>query len=417
MKFFKINVYLIPVFLLLIFPEYSLQTSLHIEKKSCHTIYLCKSFLGLGVADWIIVFMSLILIAHILFNKLKLFINKDSAYLKIVLVYIFYLILGIFYNVIVQYHLISFLYDFKVILYFVTIYYWFKLFIKIEWSSKHIIYFFVIYAIGILWDYIYVSLFGVNHRGNNLPIIPTILPIFDPSFLMIAFVCFKKFRLLIIFLFLFEILSSINKANLGVIYSIFATLGYIIIYQHRLSYKLLFSAIFFSFLFFSVVFPLAVQEILPMLSADFKPDGLHIRKMKTLSLLDNFFSNFPVILGKGLGGTYFETYSSHYANVYSHGVNHLEGNVKFMMHTPLSLFYKLGLVGCFIMIFILTKVSIKLFKLSKLNNDNFLKFLSLIYPSFMMGSLISPGLLKYSVMAGIVLFISDQKIQSLKKID
>ena len=60
---------LFPLFLLLVFPELSLQTSLAAEKTSCHTIYLCKSFLGLGVSDWIIVAMAIFLSCMLFFME------------------------------------------------------------------------------------------------------------------------------------------------------------------------------------------------------------------------------------------------------------------------------------------------------------------------------------------------------------
>jgi hypothetical protein len=406
--------YYIPVVLLLIFPEHSLQTSAHLDKTTCHSIYLCKIFLGLGVADWIIVSMLFLIFLKISFNRFKMNIDKNSSFYILVLVHVLYLIIGIFYNLIIQTHIPSYLYDLKVVLYFVTIYLWFKLFIKIRWNGRHIFYFFIIYALGNIWDFIYVYNFGVNQRPNELSFLPTVLPLFDLSFLIMTFYCFKRCKFLITILILFEILSAINKANLGVLLGGVTTIIYIIIYELKLSTKNHFLIIFISFILLSVFLPLILYDLYPLIW-EIKADGLDIRQKNTLSLLDNFFSNFSVVIGKGFGSTYFETYHSQYSNIYSTGIYHQEGDIKFMMQTPIAIFYKLGLLGSSIVLFVLIKTSLQLLKISKFENNFFFKFLTLIYPVFMFTSMISPGILQYSVMLGIILFISDEKIYNFIK--
>lgn len=408
-SFFKI----FPLFILLISPEYSIQTSLHLEKKSCHTIYLCKTYLGLGVADWIIIIMSLILFFFIFLQKGIIFINKNSTFYKVTLVSILYLIIGIVYNIFVQYHLVSYLYDFKIFLYFVVIYYWLQIFCKFKFSSKHLIYIFLIMAIGSLWDYIYVINYGVVQRPNLISFMPVMMPLIDPNFVILLMVCFKQHRWWLSFFLIFEILSLFNQATLGGIYGVCIAIMFILLYQRIFKEKLLFTILILSYLFIIVALPLILYEILPYIS-DIKSDGLNIRKMKTLSLMDNFFTNIPILIGKGLGSTYFETVVSSYTNIYSTGVNHTEGNVKFVMHTPLAIFYKFGLIGSMIMIFILLKTSIKLFLKHQFQKDNLAYFLSICFPIFIMGSLISPGIIKNAILAAIFIFISDQKILKIK---
>jgi hypothetical protein len=408
-NFFKI----FPLFILLISPEHSIQTSLHLEKKSCHTIYLCKTYLGLGVADWIMIIMSLILFFFIFLKKGIIFINKNSTFYKVTLVSILYLIIGAVYNIFVQYHLISYLYDFKIFLYFIVIYYWLQIFCKFKFSSKHLIYIFLIMAIGSLWDYIYVINYGVVQRPNLISFMPVMMPMIDPSFVILLMVCFKQHRWWLSFFLIFELLSLFNQATLGGIYGVCMAIMFILLYQRLFKEKLLFTILILSYLFILVALPLFLYEILPYIS-DIKSSGLDIRKMKTLSLMDNFFINIPILIGKGLGSTYFETVTSSYTNIFSTGVNHTEGNVKFVMHTPLALFYKFGLIGSMIMIFILLKTSIKLFLKHQFQKDNLAYFLSVCFPIFIMGSLISPGIIKNAILAAIFIFISDQKIVKIK---
>lgn len=403
----------VPVILLLIFPETSIQTSLALEKNNCHSIYLCKTYLNIGFADWIIIMMTLIIIVNIFFSYGRIFINKTSDFYKVVLVYLLYLVIGILYNIFVQYDIIAYLYDFKVILYFIVIYYWFQLFCKFEFSSKEIIFVFLIMALGPLWDYFYIRNFGIIERPNLISFMPTILPLINIKFVILLMICFKQYRLWLLFFLIFEILSLFNQAGLGGIYSIFASIAIVFLYQTKFQKNLIFLILFISFLFINLALPLIMYEALPYIT-DIKSDGLDIRKMKTLSAWDNYFINFPIIIGKGLGATYFETVTSIYTNVYSTGVHHEEGNVKFIMHSPLAIFYKLGLIGVFLIMFVLLKTSVKLFKIPEFKNDNLAKFISLSIPIFIITSVIAPGILKNAILAAILLYISDQKMLKVK---
>lgn len=403
---------LFPLFLLLIFPEVSVQTSLALEKKSCHTIYMCKSFLGLGISDWIIVTMSIFLIIHIFYYCI-LYLDKTSTFYKVTLVSIIYLIIGILYNIFVQYDLIAYLYDFKLFLYFVVTYYWLKIFCKFEVSSRHIFFIFFVIAIGNFYDFIYVKNFGISQRPNLLSFMPTILSLVNINFLILLFVCFKKYRLLISFLIIFELLSLLNNGSLGSLYLLLAFLAFLVLYKFNFKKTTFFIFIFISWLFLYFALPLIVHEILPLIT-DLKSDGLEIRKTKTLNALHNYFVNIPVFIGKGLGTTYFEIFFSEFSNKYSTGINHTEGNVKFILHTPLAVFYKFGIIGVFVMMYILIKTSVKLSKTPELKNDSVAKFISISYPTFIISVLITPGILTNSILAAIFIFISDQKILKLK---
>ena len=404
----------LPVLLLLIFPEVSIQTNLALEKSGCHSIYLCKSYLNIGVADWIIVMMALIIIVNIFLSYGRIFINKTSDFYKVVLISLIYLVIGIFYNIFVQYNLIAYLYDFKVILYFLVIYYWFQLFCKFEFSSKNFIFVFLIIALGSLWDYFYIRNFGVIDRPNLISFMPVILPLININFVILLMICFKQYRLWLLPLLIFEILNLYSQAALGSIYAIFVTITFVILYQNKLNKNLFFFILFIFFLFLNVALPLIMHKFLPYIT-DIKGDGLDIRVMKTLSAWDNYFMNFPIIIGKGLGATYFETVTSIYTNVYSTGVHHEDGNIKFIMHSPLAIFYKFGLIGAFAIMFVLIKTSVKLFKMPEFKDDNLAKFISLIYPAFVISTVIGPGILKNAILAGIFIYISDQKMLKVKK--
>ena len=65
--------------------------------------------------------------------------------------------------------------------------------------------------------------------------------------------------------------------------------------------------------------------------------------------------------------------------------------------------------------FVLIQTSVKLFKMLEFKNDNIAKFISLSYPIFIIPTVIGPGILKHAILAGIFIYISDQKMLKVKK--
>jgi hypothetical protein len=65
--------------------------------------------------------------------------------------------------------------------------------------------------------------------------------------------------------------------------------------------------------------------------------------------------------------------------------------------------------------FVLIKTSVKLFKMPEFKDDNLAKFISLFYPTFIIPTVLGPGILKHAILAGIFIYISDQKMLKVKK--
>lgn len=415
MKISKSFVTSLPIIILLIFPEYSIQTSLHLDKTSCHTIYICKSYLGLGVADWLIVAMASVLIFYTVVNSGRVLIRKDSIFYKVFLVCIIYLLIGIIYNLFVNFDLVAYLYDFKLFLYFVVTYYWILIFKKNEFTLEYLIFLFSLIAIGTLWDYIYVQNFGQVERPNNITFMPVILPLMAINFVILFLICFKKYRFWFFLLLVFEILSILNQISLSQIYGISLILIFIFLYKYQFTESSFIFTLIISHIILFVFLPLLLYEVVPIF-IDYKSGGFDIRIKKTISAFNNYFINIPVIIGKGLGSTYFETFESEHSNIYSTGINHVDGNVKFIMHSPLSFFYKFGIIGALILLIIFYRISFKLQKLYFIKKDNLARFLSLSYPTFIIGTMLTPGILKNAILAAILILITDQKIYDSLKI-
>ena len=355
--------------------------------------------------------MAFILISQIIFKKGILKISTSSYFFYIICVYFFYIIVGIYYNFFINFNLIYLLYDFKLVLYFSVIYYWLKVFSNIEWSINHILYFFLFHSLGSIWDFIYVTNFGVIQRPNLISFFPVIRPLVEPSLLIIFLYCFKQYRIFILLFIIFEIISGINQSSLGSLYNFCTTLLFILVYHYNryFNYSFLFIIIYSLILILYVFLPLIIYEYYHLVS-DLKSDGIEIRKIATFNLWFNYFTNFPVIIGKGFGSSYLEIVSSQYSNIYSQGVHSLNTDYKFIMHTPIALFYKQGILGSLILIFIILKISIKLLSLNELKNDNLLKFLAITYPAILIVYIVIPGIIKLTILSAIILFISEKKL-------
>ena len=200
------------------FPETSLDTSLAIDKDSFYSIYLFKVF-GLSIADIIILVLFFVIILKKPVGKFNLGIIKPIA-----IIFLIYIIIGCYYNVFVAFEPKGLLYDIKVSLYlFIPFIVLKKFFSNIEIKESHIYLLAFLFILGAVYDAIYVSLSPLAAAEYSsrlgLPVLYEILPIailFGIGTLMSN--GYKK-NIFMLF-FLWEILSSINRTNLGNLYNV-----------------------------------------------------------------------------------------------------------------------------------------------------------------------------------------------------
>ena len=165
---------LILIALLIFFPEASLDTSQAIEKNNLYSIYFYKLF-GLSLADYLILTLFLFTFFSDPIGKLKLGIIWPIFY-----VYVFYIILGIFYNWFVAFEMKALLYDIKATLYLFVPYIALKNFFDdIVINENHVYLFAFIYIIGSFYDAIYVNYFLSPEYSAiiGLPLVYEIMPL------------------------------------------------------------------------------------------------------------------------------------------------------------------------------------------------------------------------------------------------
>jgi hypothetical protein len=395
--------------LLLFFPETSLDTSLAINKNSIHSIYLYK-LAGLAISDWIIVFLTMLVITSFLQKQLL----RVGIMGPIMTVFIIYLCIGLMYNLIVVWDLKSYLYDVKVTLYLLVPYLSLSIFFKkIKICSTMVYKISFLLVMGVLLDAIYINIVGgyEYEKQINMPLILRIIPLE----LMIGMLFFLKVqKKYLVFGLVYEYLSSWNRANLGSIF--WGTLSFYWVFFIKLKMKFRSKVLLMTLSYYSIiiVIPLLIMFVFSDLIS-IKKDGMEIRRVEVANFIENSQMNFPILIGKGLGATWNEVISPEVANVYSQG-HLLESKNNFIWHNTLAgSFYKFGVIGSLFLILYLSFISVKLYKVSRVVKNDAGVFIAYSIPAFVMLNVNGPGELKGALISSLLLFGANQILQQAYK--
>lgn len=390
------------ILLLLFFSETSLDTSLAIQKNTAYSIYLYKLG-GLSIADWIIVFISTLVIIFF-FQKGFLRVGIISS---ILILYIIYFVIGFMFNLTVVWDLKSYLYDAKVALYLFAPYFALSIFCKKIVITSDLVYkISFLLVMGILLDARLIYIFGgyEYEKQINMPLILRIVPIE----LLVGMLFFlninKKYSFVAL---VYEYLSSLNRASLGAIF--YGSLGYYWVIFIKLKMRFLSKVLLMTLSYYLVIIglPLLVMFIFSDLIG-WKKSGMQIRQVEVINFIENSTMNFPILIGKGLGATWTEVVSTEFANQFSQG--HLFGSQNnFIWHNTLAgSFYKFGVLGSFFLIFYLSFISVKLYKVSTVVKNDVGIFIAYSIPAFVMINVNGPGELKGALLSGLLLFGANQ---------
>ncbi len=405
----RIHLKLLPIYALVFFPETSLQTSLAFEKKSIYSIYLFKLF-GLTLADYLLISLSAVVFIRALLQK-KLIVGVGMSLIPI---FGIWLLIGAYYNVLIETNAKAFLYDIKVVAY-IFVPALFLLGIKNRHcmlNSKFFINIVFLYAAGSIYDAIYVNLFGTAEYASQFGL-PLISPLAPLTFLLgIYFLIDKKFltsqqKFLIGVFIVWELASALNKASLSTIYFNSAAVALLIVFASNLRGRALFfsASLLYGFLiiFVPIVIIMNIESV-----AGLKVFGVQVRQEEVINYILNFQSSFPIFLGKGLGATWYDLLNYRNADAYSAGAPFLEGNIRFIWHNTLAgHFYKFGILGALAIIIVVVNLSTKL--RSKHHNP-LDPVLSYLLVSFCLLNIIGIGVLKGAMLSGLVLACSSMSI-------
>jgi hypothetical protein len=398
----KTSLYLIPIYALIFFPEVSIATKLAIEKSSLYSIYLYK-LAFLTISDVLVIILLLFVLVDFL-KDLKVRLNLIFPYF---LLFSLALIQGLLYNITIELNLKAFLYDLKASLYlFVPFMYLCRLKIDESYLTNFILMVVILSVLGAIYDAIYVGIYEEAEYSAyiGLPIVNSLAPF--P--LLLAGTLFIKrskttvTRFLFIGLSIFEILNVLNKVSLSSFYFILANLTMVGVYYCNLGKRM--------FLLVSVVLYYSLYLVVPALIIIFfqeilvvKSDGMTLRLAEMYNFLYNMNINYPILLGKGLGATWYEIVPLGLLDNYSAGPFQ-EGNVRFIWHnTVAGHFYKFGVLGSMIIVVLTCFIAMKLHQVRTSIMSDFVSY-SLI--AFAIININGIGVLKGAVYTSLVLFMA-----------
>ena len=139
--------------------------------------------------------------------------------------------------------------------------------------------------------------------------------------------------------------------------------------------------------------------------SDVKVDGWIIRELEFFNFIKNSLSDFTIIFGKGIGATWKEFFSSQYSNIYSSGP--FLGEYKYIWHSSIARqFFMWGIFGYTFLIYYIYSV---FFQLTK-KKDIKCNLLSYYLITILYIVMTSPGILKISIIAGIILFFIEREL-------
>lgn len=390
---------------LIFFPETSLDSSLAIEKNSLYSIYLYR-LLGLTISDWVILALSLIIFTSMILTW-KIYLGIVKPLLQ---VYVFYLMLGLIFNVTVNYDLKSYLYDLKVTLYIFIPY------LSLTIINYRVNYFnntivkkvLVLIILGAVLDAIYISYKGGAEYSSayGMPLILALAPLK----LLVGIFYYLKIKKISFPIMMFEILSTISRTSLGNLFWGIVSTVWIFLLSINLKFRSKVFLLVSSYYVLIVIVPTSIilvfNDLVPV-----KKTGVEIRKVEITNFIENSKQNIPIIIGKGLGTTWKKFQVSEKSNVYSEG-HLLNSEYNFIWHNTLAgTFYKFGILGSLFLIIYLSIVSVRVYKISKLKQNNFGMFVAFSIPTFVMLNINGPGILKGALLSSLLLYAADQLLK------
>ncbi len=430
LKIFSINC-LSVVFLILLLSsvESSLQTSIVWDRSTAWTLWLYKVWF-FSIADLLIITITVIT----LFKILKKPVIPSSPYLALCALALFYLYIGLIYNLSVFTFWKTYLYDFKVVLYFIIPY----LFLNTIKNKTGIIglltpkRIFIYTAISGLIDFTIVNLFGQSEYAQFLGYIA--IPVLFPMSVLAVGIIYShnKLHKLFFFIFLcFEFMNAVNRISLGVILSLITSLFFIFVLRWNLKFGLRVLTVGGAILAVNLGSILLIQNPFGWFFLDLKADGALTRQIQMQNAIENFSHNIPGVIGKGLGSTWFEYIPISETDIYSVGTSvgstpeeAISMPVKFIFNfEPPALLHKWGIIGTICLFFFLARYyNINFNKIRKLryqvdkNEIKYLKAILVLSFLFAAGSFTYIGSLKPSLITSLLAFYIENKIRSLQEI-
>jgi hypothetical protein len=303
------------------------------------------------------------------------------------------------------------LFDIKILIYsLITYLILINFFPKNRFNINYLLAILILVFIGSLFDNLIISNFFTpqyQSRFFNLVIFKN--EIVPP--LLVSLLFFGNFntliKLIIFFLLILQLFINYDLSSLGTIFYYLSSI-YIAILFLILNKFFQKSKFFFILIFFNIFFVMHLVPTFLIFSDNFfsniKVDGWSLRRVEFFNFIFNSLSDLTIIIGKGIGNTWKEYVQSVYSNEYSSGPFNKD-NYKYIWHSNIAnQFLKWGIFGYPFLVYCIYSIFFKLITGYR-PYKNLLGYLliTLVYLSF-----ISPGVLKMSIISGIILYFIDQ---------
>lgn len=345
------------------FQDFSLQTSIIFDRQNSWTPWFYR--IGyLSIVDNIIVLIFLYIILNVIFRPEKFRFFKP--YMVFVFPVCVYLMMGVFYNLLVYQFWKAYLYDLKNALYLFVPY----LFLS-SVSPKIVHQYFkplnllIYFAAGGIIDFIFVFLHGRAEYPSilGIPVLPQIVPLSAIIFLLVFKISRKSQYFGVFFLF-YEAVNALNKLRFGFFIGLVNVFLCAVILR-EFKYRLAAFLVCLVYVFSLISQIILIENPFDWQWLNLKKDGLQTRTIQWENMLLNFENNFPLLLGKGLGATWYE-YKSLGDDIYAVGTSMGEDSgqnmlmpVKFVFNfTPSQVLYKWGICGFFVIMFLAVRMYI-----------------------------------------------------------
>lgn len=346
---------------LLLSVESSLQTSIIYDRSSAWwTAWLYK--VGpLSAADFIILAVTGYTVLRIILKPQ--YVPWSSPYLKFALLYVLYLAIGLIYNLLVYANWKTFLYDVKATIYLFIPYLFLattdKNVIRRMFNPAKVLLF---VACGALVDFLIVTIWSHAEKPSYFGWI-NIPQLFPVSVSLIGLMFSKKLTYRVFFAVLLgvELLNVVNSVSLSSLFSLGITLVFCYLLRVRMSFGMRFSAIFFMIILINVFSVIMISNPFSWNLLNVKSAGLETRKIQLDNALLNAQENFPGLIGKGLGATWFVYIPIPSNDIFSVGTSTgatsegaMSSPVQFVFNwVPPVLIHKWGLLGTTLLAFLL----------------------------------------------------------------
>jgi hypothetical protein len=255
----------------------------------------------------------------------------------------------------------------------------------------------------------YPSLLGIQVFPSLLPCIVAIVGI----------AISKKIihKIFFIVIMLFDIFNAVNRLSLGVVFNYMTAPLILLVFWPPV--KIFSRYALLTLLLFSITIFTVYVLYNPFGIVANKAEGAKGRVIATENFWANAQENIPGFIGKGLGSTYFDRVGRNKQDLYSVGTSmgntfgkSDESEVLFIMHGPMGPFYKWGLIGYLLLLFLIVRYHNyyfnKLRKLKSYLSDKQCRLLFaelLITSWFLVNYLTSIGQVSPSMMTSLLVYI------------